>query len=106
MKDHDAKLKAAKEEVAEYYKKKLESLEKQLQDEQQKAARLETRLNTLLQAAETSRREIDKVKVESNLLSEKYNNQSGAYAKKSEVCLLQGLFESRKLTGARRSSKS
>ncbi|KAF9739069.1 hypothetical protein PMIN02_003092 [Paraphaeosphaeria minitans] len=74
IKGLEAKLKAAEDKV----KEAAEDYENQLQKEQQKVA------STLRQADEAYRREFDKVKAELKLQSDKYNNQSTAYAKMAE----------------------
>lgn len=92
--------------VAEDYEKQLLSLQGQLQTQTQKVTSLDNHLETLRQSEEMSRRELDKVKTETKLLSEKYSNQSGAYAKAAEVCHKLELFSHHVLTVLDRSSSS
>ncbi|KAL5392324.1 hypothetical protein DPSP01_000838 [Paraphaeosphaeria sporulosa] len=87
IKGLEAELQAAKDrarEAAEDYQKQLLNLKGQLHKEQQKAVSVDNYLKTLRQADEGSRREVDKMKAELNLLSEKYNNQSTVYVKTAE----------------------
>ncbi|KAF1972501.1 hypothetical protein BU23DRAFT_599585 [Bimuria novae-zelandiae CBS 107.79] len=85
IKNLETKLKAVEEKATEYYEKEMRSMTEKLQKEQQKATALDTDLKVLRQTEEATRKESEKVKSEYKLLSEKYKNQGGVYAKVTEV---------------------
>lgn len=87
MTDLEAKLKAAEVEATQHHEKELRNVSEQLKKEQQRATALDTRLAVLRQTEEASRKELEKAKLEAKRLSDNYNNQAGAYAKMTEVCL-------------------
>ncbi|KAJ4305624.1 hypothetical protein N0V90_001155 [Kalmusia sp. IMI 367209] len=84
IKDVEAKLKEAEQKATENYEKEIRRVTEELKKEQEKALALDTHVKALRINDTETRKEVEKTKAELKLLSEKYKNQSGEYAKVSE----------------------
>lgn len=92
LKTTEAKLKASEEKATDDFENELRSVTASLQEEQQKCVALDAKLTAVRHAEDLANKELEKAKTECNLLSDKYNSQSGVFKKMTDVCsLLEGI---------------
>ena len=86
LKDAEAKLKLSEEKVTECEKVE-QDVSQKLEKQQHKSTALDMELKALRQTNDAVKGDLEKVKSEYKVISDKYKNQTGAFAKVSEVSI-------------------